>query len=220
MVTYRRFEQFKTTIESLMPTLPRGSSFAIVYNTEGKTPDDERYYKYFVQIVKMGYQAGVDVNILDTGGNEGWGDSMNEGLHLYQQWKEFEYVLETNNDVTYEPNWCAQAQTLMETYAPIGILGLWSHPYHGLREQRPDIIIKDDMPATAWFMRSKDLETFLPFPEHGACKTNGGNGEDVGFRDKVQNKLHRWIAAPVKDLAHHIDGYNIPNLGKVNPEYE
>jgi len=123
--------------------------------------------------------------------------------------------------VTYEPDWFEKAKAIMEAHAEIGILGLWKHPYHGVRMTLPDgVIIKDDMPATAWFFRAKDLQSFLPFPEHGACRTRGGNGEDTAFRDKVQNKLGRWIAAPAVDLAHHMDGYDIPDLGKVNPAYE
>jgi hypothetical protein len=97
---------------------------------------------------------------------------------------------------------------------------LWQHPYHHARETLGDgVVIKDDMPATAWFFRSKDLQEFLPFPEHGPTKTRGGNGEDTAFRDKVQNKLGRWIAWPGVDLAHHLDGYDIPDLGKENTAY-
>ena len=215
MVTYRRFEHFKRTMESLLPTLPEGSEIRVVYNMEGRHESDAQYDVYFHDL----FARTSNVQVLNTGTNEGWGSSMNEGLELYHEWKDFEYVLESNNDVEYEPDWFERAKRLMATHGEIGILGLWKHPYHGVCTEFPDLLVKDDMPATAWFFRSKDLQEFLPFPEHGACKTRGGNGEDAAFRDKVQNKLGRWIAAPVMDFAHHIDGYDIPDLGKPNAAY-
>lgn len=221
MVTYRRFEHFERTVESLLPTLPRGSEIAVVYNSEGKHESDAKYMEFFSGIFDVAAdQYGVQFNVLDTGTNEGWGSAVNEGLHVYSQWKNFEYVLESNNDIEYKLGWCGKAQSMMYSHSDIGIFGLFKHPYHGTREVLPDgLVIKDDMPATAWFFRSKDLIEFLPFPEHGACKTRGGNGEDVAFRDKVQNKFGRWICGTTEDFAQHIDGYDIPDLGKPNSAY-
>lgn len=218
MVTYRRFDNFKQTVESLVPTLPRGSELVIVYNMEGKHESDEQYSNYFRNDLIQSF-PNCNVRILDTGTNEGWGSSMNEGLRLYHEWKDFEYVLETNNDVTYDPDWLSSAVACMQEHPKIGILGLWAHPYHGVRSYEHGCVVKDDMPATAWFFRSKDLMEFGPFPEHGPCKTRGGNGEDTGFRDRVQNKFNRWIAWPGRDLAHHMDGYDLPDLGKENAAY-
>lgn len=219
MVTYRRFEEFRRTCESLFPTLPHGSKVAIVVNGD----IDTEYQGYLKVLPQLTAPGAVTINVLQTGTNNGWGSAMNEGLYLYRDWEDYEYVLESNNDVEYEPDWFQKAKAIMETWPEIGILGLWSHPYHGLRgvmnRNGLSVNVKDDMPATAWLMRSKDLDTFLPFPAHGPCKTRGGNGEDVAFRDKVQ-KRGWWIAGPTEDLAHHIDGYGIPDLGKPNPAYE
>lgn len=223
MVTFRRFEQFKRTVESLVPTLPSGSKLCIVYNSEGRHESDSQYSDYFGQLSTMERFASEDLKlaVLGTGTNDGWGDSMNEGLDLYSDWKEYDYMLESNNDVDYNVlDWFEKAQGYMIMYPEIGILGLWKHPYHGVRQTLPTgLVIKDDMPATAWLMRSKDLVEFLPFPEHGPCKTRGGNGEDVAFRDKVQNKFGRWVCGTVDDLAWHMDGYDTENLGKPNEEY-
>ncbi len=214
MVTYRRFEQFKATVESLLPTLPRFSTLAIINNG-----NDQETYNYMVKLATA--PGAVKIKLLDAGGNNGWGSAMNEGLDLFPEWKDYQYVLESNNDVTYTPGWAEKAVAMMEAHPEIGILGLFKHPYHGVRQELPDgLVIKDDMPATAWFMRSMDLQAFLPFPEHGPCNTRGGNGEDVGFRMKVQETLGRWICGMKEDLAHHMDGYDIPDLGKPNPAYE
>jgi len=215
LVTYRRLDEFKRTVESILPTLPYGSMLLIVDNNS----PDEGYYQY-LQHVAITAPSAVRIEVLILPTNDGWGAAMNEGLRVYPAWKDYEFVLESNNDVEYDANWFVRAQNAMTAYPEIGILGGFKHPYHGVRVTLPDgLVIKDDMPACAWFMRSKDLAEFLPFPEHGPCKTRGGNGEDVGFRDKVQNKLGRWIAGMEPDWAHHIDGYDIPELGKENPAY-
>lgn len=213
IVTFRRFEHFRRTIESLLPTLPEGSVVRVIYNTEGRHPDDEKYDAYFKELF-----ARTDiVHVLNTGANGGWGASMNEGLALYQ-FNDYEYVLESNNDVKYEPDWFGKARALMEGNGELGILGLWSHPHHGVRERRGDLVVKDNMPATAWFFRAKDLQAFLPFRENGACKTRGGNGEDTDMVIKVQG-MGRWVGGPSADLAHHMDGYDSEDLGKPNAAY-
>lgn len=215
MVTYRRFEYFKATVESLLPTLPAGSRMAIVYNREGRHEDDLRYEGYLRKLT-----AEHDfVEVLDTGTNEGWGASMNEGLHLYGEWKEFEYVLESNNDVTYDADWCARAQSIMEKHLNVGILALWRHMHHGMRQQvGGSHAVMDNAPATAWFMRSEDLSKFLPFSERGAVNTRGGNGEDTDMVTKVQG-LNKHVSVITPDAAHHMDGYDLNGLGKVNEAY-
>lgn len=214
LVTYRRFDHFKQTVESLLPTLPPKSKVAIIYNREGRSADDFQYEGYFRKLT-----AEHDyIEVLDTGSNDGWGSSVNEGLHLYSGWREYEYVLESNNDVTYEADWCSRAQTLMEKYPKLGVLGLWSHKNHGIKFEHEGLVVKDDMPAVAWLMRSKDLDKFLPFPEYGSTNKRGGNSEDSHFTAKVQEQGF-WVGGSVPDLAHHMDGYDTPDLGKVNSAY-
>ena len=211
VVTYKRLDCLKRTMESLLPSLPPGSHTIVVNNDK-----EQDTWDYLDNLAREQWPQMA----LLYRSNDGWGAAMNDAFRSWPQWGNFEYVLESNNDVEYVPGWVALAQQMMDSHPEIGILGGFKHPYHGTRETLPDgLVIKDDMPACAWFMRSKDLKEFLPFPEHGACKTRGGNGEDVAFRDKVQNKLGRWICGTTQDWAIHIDGYDIPDLGKLNPAY-
>ncbi len=211
MVTYRRFDAFKATVESLLPTLPLDSKLVIIYNQEGKYEDDERYFAYFDTLPEA-------VRVLVTGDNEGWGASLNEGLAVYGDWKEYEYVLELNNDVLFSPDWFAKAEALMVENKQLGILGLWKHTAHGPRMRLPGLIVKDNMPAVAWLFRSLDLLGLLPFPEKGPCKTRGGNGEDTGMVNKAQ-ELGWWVGGPEEDLAEHMDGYQQDGDDPTNPAY-
>ncbi len=214
MVTYRRFDYFKRTCESLIPTLPQGSKMVIVVNGE-LTPE---YTSYLNEIVMVTAPSAVTFEILYTGTNEGWGAGMNIGLlEFYSKWTEYDYVLESNNDVEYEPDWFEKSKVLMEKYSKIGILALWKHIHHGTRNDIGDMLIMDNAPAVAWLFRSADLEELLPFVENGPAKNRGGNGEDIGTVLKCQN-IGLWVASPKQDLAHHMDGYD-PELGKDNPAY-
>lgn len=218
MVTYRRFDHFKRTLESLVPSLPEGSCIRIVDNHS----DQMEYEKWWWEaherqwLDKFGKKIAVQILLLEK--NIGWGAALNDGLRPLARWKDFEYVLESNNDVTYEPDWCAKAQALMEAEPNIGVLGLNKHPHHGEQRRIGELVIKDDMPATAWFFRSKDLRVFLPFPEHGPTKTRGGNGEDSEFTEKIKG-MGMWICGTVNDLAHHADDQGVHELGKENAAY-
>lgn len=221
LVTYRRFEHFKQTVESLLPTLPAGSRLFVVFND----PNDTQSIDWFDRVKKDNFTAhgAVDMDYLEMNQNRGWANAMNVGLESASRtpnlWKEYEYVLESNNDVTYEPDWFERAKTLMQKYPRIGILGLWSHTHHSVAQEFPDLLVKDNMPACAWLFRSPALATFLPFKEKGPCKTRGGNGEDGDMVLKVQS-AGMWVCGPKPDLAHHMDGYDLPDLGKVNPAYK
>lgn len=209
LVTYKRLNFLKDTLDSLMPTLPVGSHFIIVNND--KEQDTWDYLNQFARD-HWPHVALIFRN------NDGWGTAMNDAFKSFPEWGNFEYVLESNNDVAYDADWCAKAQAMMEAHPEIGILGLNKHPNHGVRSTHGDgLVIKDDMPATAWFFRSRDLAQFLPFPEKGATNTRGGNGEDSDMVAKV-HAAGKWVCGLKDDLAHHTDEYNA-DLGKVNPAY-
>lgn len=214
MVTYRRHDEFRRTLDSLLPTLPEGSTLLIVDNENYSYDDPNREWLY-----NLGTAPGaVDIRVWLPGANNGWGWAMNHGLEKWPEWRNYEYVLETNNDVTYEPDWFQRSKALMEKYPTVGLLALWRHVHHGTLMDLGDILIRDNAPAVSWLFRSKDLQRFLPFPEHGSTKTSGGNGEDVAFTHKVMETKFQ-VASPREDLSHHMDGYNLPNLGKDNPAY-
>lgn len=220
LVTFRRFEFFKRTVESLMETLPLGSNICVAYNTEGRHEDDQKYQDYFADLFKrfpISESNTPFVQVLDTGTNEGWGASMNELIGLYS-FEGYEYVLESNNDVEYVVGWFDKAKALMCKYHKIGILGLWSHVHHGIKEDLGDLLIKDNMPATCWLFRPVDLQAILPFKERGVCKTRGGNGEDTEMVIKTQAR-GLWVCGTKPDLAHHMDGYDVHDLGKPNEAY-
>lgn len=209
LINYRRPDHLFKTVSSLLPSLPPGSKVVIYDNN---SPEQE-IHDYLYSI------ASDQVKVILADKNEGWGIAMNEGLRVHPEWKDYEYVLESNNDVLYGANWFAEAKAIMERHADIGLLGLWKHIHHGTLETRADVLIRDNSPAVSWLFRSKDLEKFLPFPEHGPTKITGGNGEDVGFTHKVIDAGFK-IGAPKEDLSVHLDGYNEGKLGTENALYD
>jgi GT2 family glycosyltransferase len=211
MVTYKRFEMFKQTVESLLPTLPKDSRLLVIDNDPEPTTNFNDIYRYC-----MDDNDSVQFEYLPLEENRGWGAAMNEALNYFPGWKDYEYVLESNNDVIYEPGWFEKSTAMMHTHPDVGILALWKHTAHGEISRDESLIFKDQMPATAWLFRSRDLAKFLPFPENGPTKMRGGIGEDVAFVNSVVSMGYR-IAAPVDDLAHHQDGYE---TGGINPAYE
>lgn len=211
IVTYRRFDHFRRTIESLAPTLPAGSKLIVLNN--GYDAETTQYMRGFTA------PSAVDFEYVPLEENKGWAAAMNKAFLYFPEWEGYEYVLESNNDVEYESEWFEKARSVMEGHPEIGILGLWKHPHHGTQRKLDDgLLIKDNMPATAWLFRSRDLEEFLPFKERGACKTRGGNGEDTDMVLKVQGS-DKWVCGMDVDLAHHLDGYDTQDLGKPNAAY-
>lgn len=206
-ITYKRLDCLKRTVSSLLPSLPPGSK-VIVYDNYSNETETEDYLRSI---------AKDNVHVVLGNQNVGWAQAVNEVLDLHDEWKEFEYVLESNNDVLYNANWYREAKEAMLMHPKIGILGLWKHPHHGVRSYENNFIVKDNMPAVAWLFRSKDLETFLPFPERGATKTRGGNGEDTDMVTKVQ-AMDRWVGGMPEDLAVHMDGVD-PKAGQDNENY-
>lgn len=211
IVTYRRFEFFKQTVESLLPTLPKGSRLLIVDNYS----NDAETYRYLVNLGQR--DVGVTVHALLLDKNEGWGAAMNEALRLYPVWREYDYVLESNNDITYASDWCERAQAMMENHSRIGVLGLWKHANHGTLETVGNLVVKDQMPACAWLFRSADLAKFLPFPEKGPTNLRGGIGEDTAMCDKIRHAGY-WVCGLREDIAQHMDGYDT-EAGKENKAY-
>lgn len=213
MVTYKRFDHFKQTVESLTPTLPEGSKMVIVDN------NFENNYDVLDYAAIMPPHPNVRMEFMLNEKNSGWAGALNEIFNGVPFWREYEYVLETNNDVTFEPDWFEKAKAMMEAHPEIGILGLWKHPHHGIRQVLPDgLLIKDNMPATAWLFRSEFLSSILPFEVKGPCNTRGGNGEDTSVVLKTQ-EAGKWVCGLREDLAHHMDGYDSSDLGKPNSAY-
>jgi glycosyltransferase involved in cell wall biosynthesis len=216
LITYRRVDKLKETIESLKTTLPDGSQITIIDNHSDDGTWNYLSQDFFTDPYFAAHQIVTAAFSLEK--NIGFGGAVNEGLRIYPEWREYEYVLESNNDVWYKPDWFEKATGFMQKYPKLGLLGLWKHPYHGVQRDDGDVLIKDDMPAVAWLLRSKDLVTFLPFPEHGPTQKRGGNSEDSTFVQKIQGAGFE-VGGPTEDLAEHMDGYDTDRLGKDNEEY-
>ena len=80
---------------------------------------------------------------------------------------------------------------------------MWKHPAHGVQQDFGDLVKKDQMPAVAWLLKPKVIEDIGPMAEHGECLTKGGNGEDVTYCIKAEQKGY-WVAGPKEDLEVHI----------------
>lgn len=212
MVSYQRLEYTKRTLQSILDTTPDVPQCEVVIVDNHSTEEG------VVEYLSKMFANNKKLTVVFNPENNGWGSAINLVFRTLD-WKSFDYILFSNNDVIYKPNWFEEAEKLMTKYPQIGILGLWKHPYHGIKQFLEDLVIKDDMPAVSWLIPRMVVEAAGNFPEHGACKTRGGNGEDSAYAHRVQN-LGLWVCGPKEDLSEHIDGYDIPNLGKENEAYK
>lgn len=195
LITYNRLEHTKKTIESLRRTVPDAHLF--IYDN-ASNEELQRYICLHLNWSEDNYEVVL------ANRNRGWGSAINESLQLSK--KKGDYLLLSNNDVEYSDGWLDQAIALYEKYPKLGLLGLWKHTSHGIKEDLGDLIVKDQMPAVAWLFKPKVLEDIGHFAEKGPCETKGGNGEDVDYCIKTEQKGY-WVAGPSDDLAIHLDGY-------------
>lgn len=140
--------------------------------------------------------------------NDGWATAVNDALGLSRA----EYVLISNNDVEFQPNF---HEKLFETFRecsqipPIGILGVWRHTSHSYTKNGwTNNVFRemDDVPAVAWMLPKTAMEKVGMLPEHGPCLTKGGNGEDSKYVQMMKSKGFLVGVRP-EDVAIHIDGY-------------
>ncbi len=192
LTTHNRLEYTKRTMKSLLFTIPADTEYVLVDNCSTENGFEE----YLNGMEELG------IKIIRMEENKGWGAAVNEGLRYCNT----EYILVTNNDVEYKQGWFEQSIGLYGKYPQIGILGVWKHTAHGVREDLGDIQIKDDMPAVGWLVKRSVLDQVGDFPEHGPCSTKGGNGEDSAYVNRV-HKEGLWVVGPKEDIAVHIDGY-------------
>lgn len=192
VVTYNRVEFTKRTLDSLLKTVPE----ARIYIYDNASTEEG------MKELLDSYLSKGNVNIHDSDQNFGWGKAVNEvfdNITVYDD----DFVLLSNNDVEYSDDWYEKALALYEKYPNIGILGLWKHPNHGVKEDLGDLIVKDQMPATCWLLKPKVILDLGSIAEHGPCATKGGNGEDVDYCIKAEQKGY-LVAGPKEDLAIHI----------------
>jgi glycosyltransferase involved in cell wall biosynthesis len=196
VITHNRYSYTKQTLDSLFATVPEGTVFYVQDNNS----EDEQLKNYLTGFA-INPNNNIFVNFCSS--NLGWGAAVNQVLRFVI---DSDYVLISNNDVIYHPGWFEKSVALIEKYPQIGIFGVWKHTSHAVKEDKGDIVIKDDMPGVAWLFKRERLKELGPFPEKGPCSTKGGNGEDTTYVLMAQQKGY-WAVGPKIDFCLHIDGY-------------
>ena len=189
VITHNRLEYTKRTIDSLKRTIPNAK--ISIYDNCSTEEGMNEYLSTLTDCI---------VTINDK--NEGWGKAVNDALRITPYDK---YVLISNNDVGYYDGWYEKCLMAYEKYPNIGLLGVWKHSAHGIKENLGDLIIKDQMPAVGWLFTKEHLNKIGDFPEHGPCNTKGGNGEDVEYCIKTE-QVGLLVCGLPEDIANHYDG--------------
>lgn len=195
VITHNRLEYTKLTIESLLKTVPDAK--ILVYDNNSL---EDGMYEYIASLHH--YYKNIQSYPSDI--NQGWGTAINKAydkITLYDD----DMVLLSNNDVEYKDGWYDESLKLYEKYPQIGILGLWKHTSHGIKQDLGDLQTSDQSAAVAWLLKPNFLKQLMPFAEHGPCNHKGGNGEDVTMCIKTE-QLGKWVANPNGNLAEHLDG--------------
>ncbi len=192
VITYNRLSYTRRTLESLFRTVP--NAYFIIY--DNNSGDDVKEYLRTLQM------SPYKMKLCLASDNVGWGKAVNFCLREVVT----EYVLISNNDVEYKDGWYERLVHLYEKYPLIGVLGVWKHIAHGVKQAYDDLVVKDQMPAVGWLFKMSNINRIGQFDEHGPCATRGGNGEDVSYCIRTEQK-GMWVCGPKEDVAVHIDGY-------------
>lgn len=203
IVNYNRLDYLKQTIASLISTATIANCERLIIVDNAST---ENGVSEFLDELRMHYGAYVVSCPL----NKGWGAAVNTGIGISQA----PYVLLCNNDIEFKPDFLTPMFVAFERHPNIGILGAWRHIHHGVVQggvQDDTFVEMDNVPAVAWLLPKSAMIEIGFVPEHGACDTKGGNGEDTGYvlKMKESGRLVGVTACAVGEekLAHHIDGY-------------
>jgi hypothetical protein len=151
-------------------------------------------------------ESPQESHIIHSNTNVGWGKAINLAMDILKP--DTEYILLSNDDVEYGSGWFEKCLALYDKYPKIGILGVWKHKAHGVKQDLGDMLVKDDMPAVGWLLKKSTMDIIGPLGEHGPCLTKGGNGEDTNYAMRAIEKGY-WVCGPKDDVAQHIDVINI-----------
>lgn len=197
MVTHNRLDYTRRTIESLKATVPE----ARVYIWDNASTE-MGMKEYFDTLAKDNSYF-----IVSSEENLGMGEAVNKLIELvHKTVPKHEWVLIANNDAGYHPGWYEKLLAIYEKYPKVGIMAVWKHTAHGVLQDLGDLIVKDQMPAVGFLMKLSVIDDIGPWVVHGPCSTKGGNGEDVNYCIRAEQKGY-WVAAPAEDVADHFDGY-------------
>ncbi len=196
VVTFNRMHYTMRTMASLMKTVPKAK--IIIYDNASTDPMLLTYFKELSS-------THDNIKTIFSSTNEGWGTAINKAMEEISCYAD-DFILLSNDDVEYENDWYDKAIQLYNKYPQIGILGLWKHTSHGIRNDYGDLLVKDEMPAVAWLIKPDIMMQVGAVIEKGPCLTKGGNGEDTNYSQRVQEKGY-WVAGSKEDLAIHLTGY-------------
>jgi glycosyltransferase involved in cell wall biosynthesis len=203
LVTFDRLDFTKQTIDSFLKTSPPDFEMIIVDNAS----TEFGFQEYLTELEKDNR-----IKVVRNKTNLGWGAAVNIGLkYCHTDW-----ILLSNNDVIYKENWFKKCIQAYKDFPEIGLLGLWKHPSgHTMlfetERGETKLVVKDQMPGVAWFMKKEVIQRVGNLAEAGPCLNSdgtprqGGCGEDVNYCVRMaQAKL--WVCGLKEDVAMHITG--------------
>ncbi len=214
IVSWNRLDYLKRTVASLMKSHAWSDAQRKIIVDNGST--DPEVCNFLLELMRM---HGASLVIRSY--NEGWGKAVNDALGLSRA----EYLFVCNNDVeNFKIDFHKEMLSAFETIPSIGIMGVWRHTSHGfvtgtierkgentnkeVRQGVQNSLFRemDNVPAVGWMMPKSAMEKVGMLPEHGACFTKGGNGEDTSYINRMKEKGY-LTGVPATDMAWHIDGY-------------
>lgn len=198
LTTFNRLDYTKRTIASLISSgaAAQAERFIIV--------DNRSTEEGFQDFLKDMYAFAGNITVIHRARNDGWGMAVNDALGVSRA----PYVLLSNNDVEYTPDFAAKMLEMMEAHPEIGLLGVWRHTAHSAVQTHHEgkFIEYTDVPAVGWMLSKKAMMQVGLVSEHGPCFTKGGNGEDSDYVRRMK-EAGFLVGVPEVDLAVHIDGY-------------
>ena len=114
IVSYQRLEYTKRTLQSILDTTPDVSQCEVVIVDNHSTEEG------VVEYLSKMFANNKKLTVVFNPENNGWGSAINLVFRTLD-WKSFDYILFSNNDVIYKPNWFEEAEKLMTKYPQIGI---------------------------------------------------------------------------------------------------
>uniref|UniRef100_A0A7C3SRG9 Glycosyltransferase n=1 Tax=Dictyoglomus turgidum TaxID=513050 RepID=A0A7C3SRG9_9BACT len=201
LVTFNRLDFTKQTIDSFIKTSPPDFEMIIVDNAS----TESGFQEYLTELEK-----DKRIKVIRNKTNLGWGAAVNIGLkYCHTEW-----ILLSNNDVIYKEGWFEKCIQAYQDFSEIGVLGLWKHPFAHTtlfekERGRTKLVVRDLMPAVAWFMKKEVIKKVGKFFEAGPCVNpdgtprRGGCGEDTDYNLRV-SQIGLWNCGLKEDVAVHI----------------
>jgi len=203
LVTFNRLDFTKQTIASFLKTSPPDFEMIIVDNAS----TEPGFQEYLTELEK-----DDRIKVIRNKVNLGWGAAINIGLSYCHT----DCILLSNNDVIYKDGWFEKCIQAYQDFPEIGVLGLWKHPFahttlFEIERGKTKLVVKDLMPAVAWFMKKEVIQKVGKFFEAGPCVNpdgtprRGGCGEDTNYNLRV-SQIGLWNCGLKEDVAIHITG--------------